>query len=95
MTIVDTEQQRLLERLRQAGGDPVSFARLRADGILFPAPIVRELVLGGYEIDRVLDQGRIVGVRLIEPEPPAAPLAGAHRRLRRQRATEGAPHVPE
>ena len=81
MTPADTQQQRLLERLRQAGEQPVPFAELRAGGIDFPAAVVSELELNGYAIERVYHDGRIVGVRLLEPEPPKAPAA--HRRRRR------------
>ena len=68
----------MLERLRQAGDQPVSFAELRAGGIDFPAAVVSELQLNGYAIDRVYERGRLVGVRLLEPEPPDT--SGAHRR---------------
>ncbi|HME04949.1 MAG TPA: hypothetical protein VKG38_18145, partial [Solirubrobacteraceae bacterium] len=78
---VDTQQQRMLERLRRAGDQPVAFAELRAAGIDFPAAVVSELQLNGYAIDRVYDRGRLVGVRLLEPESryKAAPR---RRRLR-------------
>ncbi len=36
MTLADIQQQRLLERLRQAGERPVAFAELHAGGIDFP-----------------------------------------------------------
>ncbi len=39
MTLADTQQQRMLERLRQAGDQPVAFAELRAAGIDFPAAV--------------------------------------------------------
>ena len=48
MTLADAQQQRLLERLRQAGDQPVAFAELHADGIAFPAAVVSELELNGY-----------------------------------------------
>ncbi|MHB8693543.1 MAG: hypothetical protein ACYDHH_20085 [Solirubrobacteraceae bacterium] len=57
MTFADNQQQMLLEHLRQAGGKPVTFAQLRASGIVFPAVVVSELVLEGYLIDRVFDRG--------------------------------------
>ena len=81
MTLADPQQQRLLERLRQAGEQPVDFAELHAGGIAFPAAVVSELELNGYAIERVYDHGRMVGVRLLGPEPPEAPAA--HRRGRR------------
>jgi hypothetical protein len=67
----DREQRRLLERLRQADGEPVSFAQLRADGTDFPATLVSELMLEGYPIERVHEHGRAVGVRLQEPSTAA------------------------
>jgi hypothetical protein len=78
MALADTQQQKLLERLRQAGERPVAFAELHAGGIDFPAAVVSELELNGYAIKRVYDHGRLVGVRLLGPEPPEAPAA--HRR---------------
>ena len=76
MTLADAQQQQMLERLRQAGDQPVAFAELRASGIDFPAAVVSELQLNGYTIDRVYDRGTLVGVRLLKPEPstPAARL---------------------
>ena len=78
MTLADTQQRRMLERLRRAGDQPVTFAELHASGIDFPAAVVSELQLTGYAIDRVYDHGRLVGVRLLKPEPPDTP--SAHRR---------------
>jgi hypothetical protein len=48
MTPADTQQRRLLERLRQAGDQPVAFAELRACGVDFPAAAVCEIQLNGY-----------------------------------------------
>ncbi len=73
MALADTPQQRLLERLRQAGEQPVAFAELHAGGIDFPAAVVSELELDGYAFERVYDHGWMVGVRLVGPEPPEAP----------------------
>jgi hypothetical protein len=81
MTLADAQQHRLLERLRQAGDLPVAFAELHAGGIAFPAAVVCELELNGCVIERVYDQGRLVGVRLLHPEPPEPPhIPAAHRR---------------
>jgi hypothetical protein len=80
MTLADTQQQRLLERLRQPRMQPVAFAELRAGGTDFPAAVVSELELNGYAIERVYDDGRMIGVRLIKPEPPKAPAAHCRRR---------------
>jgi hypothetical protein len=76
MALTDSQQKRLLERLREADGRPVAFAELRAGGIGFPAAVVSELELNGYAIDRVYEEGRLIGVRLLEPdrrETTAAP----------------------
>lgn len=62
--VLDRQQRQLLERLRQAGGDPVAFSELRASGVDFPAAIMAELELSGYAFERVRDQGRMLGVRL-------------------------------
>jgi hypothetical protein len=83
MTLADAQQQRLLERLRQAGDQPVAFADLHAGGIDFPAAVVSELELKGYVIERVYDHGRLVGVRLLHPEPPDTPAAARRRRPQR------------
>ena len=58
MMPADTQQHRLLERLRQAGEQPVAFAELHADGINCPAAVVSELELSGYAIERVYNHGR-------------------------------------
>ena len=70
----------MLERLREAGEQPVTFAELRVGGIDFPAAVVSELELNGYEIERVYDRVRPIGVRLLEPE--RCDSAVAHRRHR-------------
>jgi hypothetical protein len=75
-TRVDTQQQRLLDRLREAGGRPVTFADLHAAGIDFPAATAAELELAGYTIERVAE----AGLRLLDPEPVTLP--GAPRRRR-------------
>ena len=80
MTPADAQQQLLLERLREAGDQPVAFTELHASGIAFPAAIVAELELNGYVIERVNDHGRLVGVRLLQPEPPDRPSPGRRRR---------------
>ena len=77
----DAQQQRMLARLREAEGRPVAFAELHLAGIDFPAAVVSELQLNGYAIDRVYDRGKLVGVRLLESEPPHE-VAQHRRRLR-------------
>jgi len=81
VTLADAQQHRLLELLRDAGKEPVAFAELHADGIGFPAAVVSELELNGYLIERVYEHGRLIGVRLLDPEPRDTPAA--HRRRRR------------
>lgn len=80
MTLADAQQQRMLERLRTAGAQPVTLDELRAGGIDFPAAVLSELELNGYVIERVYDGGRLLGVRLLEPED--ADGATARRRHR-------------
>jgi hypothetical protein len=79
MTPADAQQQRLLERLRDAGDEAVAFTELHAAGIAFPAAVVAELELNGYLIERVHDHGRPVGVRLLQPEPPDTPTSRRRR----------------
>jgi hypothetical protein len=73
MTPADTQQQRLLERLRQAGEQPVPFAELRAGGIDFPAAVVSELELSGYAIERVYDAGGLSASVCSSQNPPKHP----------------------
>jgi hypothetical protein len=75
-SLADTQQQRLLARLREAGGHPVSFADLHAAGIDFPAAVAAELELAGYAIERVAE----AGLRLLDPEPTGLPGAPKRRR---------------
>jgi hypothetical protein len=84
MPLADAQQQRLLERLRRAGDQPVAFAELHAGGIDFPAAVVSELELNGYLIERVNDHGRLVGLRLLHPEPQDTPDTPAANRRRRR-----------
>jgi hypothetical protein len=71
----------MLERLRSAGDQPVTLEQLRAGGIDFPAVVIGELELNGYVIERVYEDGRQIGVRLLEPEAPDPPTS--RRRWRR------------
>lgn len=80
MMVADAQQQLLLERLHQAGGQPIAFAELHASGIHFPAAVVSELELAGYAFERVREHGRMIGVRLLGPEPAQAPAAAGRRR---------------
>ena len=40
MALADTQEQRLLELLREAGEEPVAFGELHAGGVSFPAAVV-------------------------------------------------------
>jgi hypothetical protein len=75
MELADSQQQRLLAQLRQAGGRPIPFAELRASGIDFPAAVTAELELNGYRIDRVREHERMTGLRLQSLEPDETPEA--------------------
>jgi hypothetical protein len=60
------------------------FAELHAVGIAFPAAVAAELELKGYVIERVYDHGTLIGVRLLQPEPPDTSGAPRWRRPHRQ-----------
>ena len=77
MTLVETQHRLALEQLRRAGEHPVSFAGLRAAGFDSPAAVISELELSGYAIERMYEDGRLVGLRLIEPADAGT---GARRR---------------
>lgn len=74
MALAETQQLRMLERLRSPGRQPVTLDQLRAGGIDFPAVVIGELELNGYVIERVYEHGRQIGVRLLEPEAPDLPV---------------------
>lgn len=80
----DPQQQRLLEILRQADDQPVTFSELHAAGISFPAAVIGELELEGYVFERVYRRGRPCGVRLERVDRPLSPP----RRLRPWRRTQ-------
>ena len=84
MTPADSQQQRMLERLRRASDRPIAFAELRAGGIDFPAAVLSELQLSGHTIERVHQDQRLVGVRLLEPEPSDAPAPRRRHRWSRR-----------
>jgi len=67
-TPLERQQVLLLAALRQAGGAPVSYSRLRNAGIEFPAGVVSELELMGVQIERCYEHAErrrhAVGVRL-------------------------------
>ena len=83
MAPTETQQLRMLEQLRRAGTQPVTLDQLRAGGFDFPAVVIGELELNGYVIERVHEQGKLLGVRLLETEAPA-PTTRRRQRWRRQ-----------
>jgi hypothetical protein len=83
MTLVETQQVRMLEQLRSAGERQTTLAELRAAGIDFPAVVISELELNGYTIERIHKNGRLLGVRLLESDIPEAPSSRWHHRWHR------------
>ena len=69
----DRQQAAVLEILGRTPGAPVSYDRLRAAGIEFPASVVSELELAGASIERcaVDDDSGGLGVRLRSEHAPA------------------------
>jgi hypothetical protein len=47
VALAETQQLRMLERLRRTGEQPVTLAELRAGGIDFPAVVLSELEING------------------------------------------------
>jgi hypothetical protein len=82
MALTETQQLRLLEQLRHTGDQPVTLDQLRAGGIDFPAVVIGELELNGYVIERVYEDGRLLGVRLLETEAPDPPTTRRRHRWR-------------
>ena len=78
MTRVESQHRLALERLRSARGEPVSLAALRAAGVDFPAAVISELELNGYVIERVHEEGRLVGMRLVEGEETGRAVRRRH-----------------
>jgi hypothetical protein len=68
---LDEQEARLLERLRAARGEPVSFEELRAEGIETPGQLCYDLEIAGVPIVHVdrREHGRVqrVGILLAEP----------------------------
>ncbi|MGO9899018.1 MAG: hypothetical protein ACLP0J_04850 [Solirubrobacteraceae bacterium] len=83
MALGETQQLRMLERLRRAGGQPVTLDELRAGGIDFPAVVLSELEINGYVIERFHKHGRLIGVRLLETDARDAPASRWRQRWRR------------
>jgi hypothetical protein len=82
MALVETQQLRMLEQLRNAGTQPMTLDQLRAGGIDFPAVVIGELELNGCLIERVYEHGRLIGVRLLETEAPDPPTTRRRHRWR-------------
>ena len=83
MALADSQQLRMVERLRAAGMRPVTIGELRGGGIGFPAVVISELELHGYATERVYEDGRLIGVRLLDTEAPDPPASRRRHRLRR------------
>jgi hypothetical protein len=83
MALADSQQLRMVERLRAAGKQPVTIGELRGGGIDFPAVVISELELHGYAIERVYEHGRLIGVRLLDTEAPDPPASRRRHRWRR------------
>jgi len=79
----ETQQLLMLTRLRSVGDQPLTLNQLRAGGIDFPAVVIGELQLSGYVIERVYENDRQIGVRLLEPEAPDPPASRRRHRWRR------------
>ena len=86
MAPIETQQLRMLEQLRQAGTEPMTLDQLRAGGIDFPAVVIGELELNGFVIERVHEQGKLLGVRLLETEAPDRLTTRRRHRWRRQQS---------
>jgi hypothetical protein len=85
MALAETQQLRMLERLRRAGKQPVTLGELRAGGIHFPAVVIGELELNGYAIERVYEHGKLIGVRLLDTKASNPSSRRRHRWRRRSR----------
>ena len=84
MAPTETQQLRMLEHLRQAGTQPMTLEQLRSGGIDFPAVVIGELELNGFVIERVYEEGKLLGVRLLESEVPDPPSTRRRDRWRRR-----------
>jgi hypothetical protein len=85
MALPETQQLRMLERLRHASERPVTLGELRDGGIHFPAVVIGELELDGYAIERVYEHGKLIGARLLETNASKPPSRRPHRWRRRSR----------
>ncbi len=83
VALAETQQLRMLERLRRSGQQPLTLDELRSGGIDFPAVVLSELEINGYVIERLHEHGRLIGVRLLETTPPDPPASRWRQRRRR------------
>ena len=83
MALANSQQLRMVERLRRAGNPAVTLGELRAGGIDFPAVVIGELELNGYAIERVYEHDKLIGVRLLETNA-SEPLSRRRQRWRRR-----------
>ena len=65
---LDHQQVLLLDVLRRAGGEPVSYEELRDAGVEYPASVVSELELAGLPVDRC-SEGSSAACRLRGARP--------------------------
>jgi hypothetical protein len=72
-----------VELLRGADEQPVTLDELRAGGIDFPAVVLSELEINGYEIERLHEHGRLTGVCLLELDVPQTPATRWRQRWQR------------
>jgi hypothetical protein len=70
---LDEQQAQLVERLRAAGGAPVSFAELRAMGIENPALLCYELAAVGLPVTRTSSPGEGMPALSVRLEPEREP----------------------
>jgi tetratricopeptide (TPR) repeat protein len=70
---LDEQQAQLVERLRAAGGAPVSFAELRAIGIENPALLCYELAAVGLPVTRTCSPGEGMPALSVRLEPEREP----------------------
>jgi hypothetical protein len=92
MALAETQQLRMLERLRRTGKEPVTLGELRHAGVDFPAVALSELELNGYAIERVYEHHRLIGVRLLRTEAPETPSSRRLHRWRRASRWAQCPH---
>jgi hypothetical protein len=93
----DDQQRRVIERLREAHGEPVDFEELLAIGIEHPAVVCYELELSGVPIVQRRESNRLLFSLPVRRTAPAAahePGRGQPRRPRRPVAPHRPP-VPE